>query len=85
MRAFRMVTVVALAGLFSVTAAAMDLAHTVAGSNDSGEWRYFGGSKHLDRYSPLSQTINYQRSVLSLGDVDQCLTSHGGIFRKVWR
>ena len=22
---------------------------------DSGEWRYFGGSKHFDRYSPLSQ------------------------------
>jgi glucose dehydrogenase len=26
-----------------------------AGDKDSGEWRYFGGSKHLDRYSPLSQ------------------------------
>jgi glucose dehydrogenase/mono/diheme cytochrome c family protein len=26
-----------------------------AGDTDSEEWRYFGGSKHLDRYSPLSQ------------------------------
>jgi glucose dehydrogenase/mono/diheme cytochrome c family protein len=26
-----------------------------AGDKDAGEWRYFGGSKHLDRYSPLSQ------------------------------
>jgi quinoprotein glucose dehydrogenase len=26
-----------------------------AGDKASGEWRYFGGSKHLDRYSPLSQ------------------------------
>jgi glucose dehydrogenase/cytochrome c5 len=27
----------------------------IARDNDSGEWRYFGGSKHFDRYSPLGQ------------------------------
>jgi glucose dehydrogenase/mono/diheme cytochrome c family protein len=39
----------ALQAIFSIAA---DVA--LAGDN-SGEWRYFGGSKHFDRYSPLRQ------------------------------
>jgi hypothetical protein len=54
MRAFRMVTVVALAGLFTVTAAAMDLAQTVAGSNDSGEW---DGKTARNLYSRIISTM----------------------------
>jgi glucose dehydrogenase/mono/diheme cytochrome c family protein len=32
-----------------------DAAPASAGDKASGEWRYFGGSKHFDRYSSLSQ------------------------------
>jgi quinoprotein glucose dehydrogenase len=46
----------ALAGcavLQAIFCLAADVA--VAGGKESGEWRYFGGNKHFDRYSPLSQ------------------------------
>jgi quinoprotein glucose dehydrogenase len=48
------VTLAGCAGLQAMCcAAAADPAS--AGDKEPGEWRYFGGSKHLDRYSPLSQ------------------------------
>jgi len=46
-----LVSCVALQGVCCIAAA--DPAS--AGDKPSGEWRNFGGSKHFDRYSPLSQ------------------------------
>ena len=42
----------------SLTLAAVGIAanlHSSAASSGTGGWSYFGGSKHMDRYSPLAQ------------------------------
>src|SRR5882757_6872697 len=69
---------VAAAGAVSLLLMSSAIAAGFARADVAGEWRYFGGSKRFDRYSPLTQinrdTVGHLQVLWTRPAVDSLLT-----------